>query len=387
MAENDRMFGDRWRVVRPLGKGGQGQVYEVADMGGLASPDDLARALKEGLRNIQQEIHMVNPDVRKFDELINAIRVVVAAPDAPRAALKQLLPVDEAVNATTALARMKAELDALDSVGHPALVRLLDQHIEEHWYVMEYFRAGTLDKHPERFRGRVLDALLAFRPLVEAAQALHAAGIVHRDIKPANVFVADDGHLVLGDCGLAIKLDNAERLTDTFENVGTRDYQPPWTYAMRLADVRPNFDVFGLAKLLWAMISGRPRFPLEDFDIEPHDLRRMFPDEPGVLFVHRILKKCVVRRETQCTIPDAAALLDEIDKSIQALRAGAVVPTTTGKMRCRFCGLGIYQEAEAFAVSGSRQSGSPRRYYCCDHCGHLEFFVDLGKQAPPAWTE
>lgn len=35
------------------------------------------------------------------------------------------------------------------------------------------------------------------------------------------------------------------------------------------------------------MISGRPRFPLEDFDVKPHDLRNIFPDNSDVPFVHR----------------------------------------------------------------------------------------------------
>jgi serine/threonine protein kinase len=57
---------------------------------------------------------------------------------------------------------------------------------------------------------------------------------VHRDIKPENVFIAEDGHLVLGDCGLALKLEHEDRLTLSDENVGTRDYQPPWSYGVRL---------------------------------------------------------------------------------------------------------------------------------------------------------
>ncbi len=128
------------------------------------------------------------------------------------------------------------------------------------YFVMEFFPGGPLAKNLNLFRGNVLGALRAVRPIVDAVGVLHRAGVVHRDIKPDKVFLRADQSLLLGDFGLAIKLDNRERLTDTFENVGTRDYQPPWTYSSRLEDVKPNFDVFGLAKLLWAMLSGRLSF-------------------------------------------------------------------------------------------------------------------------------
>lgn len=387
MGDESRVYGGRWHVIREIGKGGHGVVYEVADMLGQPSPHDLATMLALGLRDAEPEIHMVSPDPQSLGKLVEAIRKVVDVPNVPRAALKELLPIDAAVNATTAIERMTMEIGTLKSVAHPALIKVLDDKLDDRWFVTEYFKSGTLVGQLERYKGHVLEALLAFRPIVDATAVLHRNSIVHRDIKPDNVFVADDGHLVLGDCGLAIKLENQERITLTYENVGTRDYQPAWSYGMRLQDVKPNFDVFSLGKLLWAMVSGKPRFPLWYFDRNPHDLRTLLPDNPDVLFVQRILKQCVVEHSEHCILADASALLAEVDKSIQALSTGAVVPTTTGRMRCRFCGVGSYNKAEEFAVSGNSQSGSPRHYYCCDHCGHLEFFVYLGSRTPPAWTE
>jgi serine/threonine protein kinase len=384
-----KTYGGRWQVIDRIGRGGQGIVFRVADTKDIPTERQLVLQLKEALRATQPDINAVNPASDAFTPLIAAIRAISAPPYAGVAALKELLPFDDAVAAdeATAVRRMRNEIAALSSVNHPALVKILDQNLDQRWFAMEFFANGPISRWPARFRGRALDALKAIRPVVDAVSELHKKTTVHRDIKPDNIFLADDGRLVLGDCGLAFKLEAQDRLTLSFENVGTREYQPPWTYGMRVEDVKPNFDVFGLSKVMWAMISGKPRFPLEDFDRPPHDLRVMFPNDDGILFVHRILGKCVVRREEDCAISNAGALLTEIDSAIGALSAGAVVPRRRDEMRCRFCGVGSYAKADEFDVSGNEKAGLPREYYCCKNCGHLEFFVHLNGQMPPAWNE
>ena len=222
---------------------------------------------------------------------------------------------------------------------------------------------------------------------MNAVSALHVEKVVHRDIKPDNIFVASDDHLVLADCGLAFKLENQDRLTLTFENVGTRDFQPPWSYGMRLADVQPAFDVFSLAKVLWAMVSGRPRFPLWYFDRPEHDLRPMYPHEPAIQYVHEILKKCVVEFENQTRLRNAGELLKEVDATIAAVSVGCQLPRLKAKMRCRFCGIGTYERPGTYSIVGNLRTDYERDYFLCGHCGHLESFLwPLGKR-PPAWDQ
>jgi serine/threonine protein kinase len=128
-------------------------------------------------------------------QVTNALRPLVAQNTNPKGALKQLLPIDNAVNAQTALTRMKTELEILKAVQHPSLVRVLDDHIEDGWFVTELFRHGTLGDHIDLHKGRILQALTAFRPLVEAVSELDQRDTVHRDIKPVNVFIGDNGSL------------------------------------------------------------------------------------------------------------------------------------------------------------------------------------------------
>ena len=378
----------KWEVVKPIGQGGQGKVYLVRDASG-------ARHTRARLRNLGRAMASLvgiheESEYEKFGlQFADEVRRIAGESQAPTGALKELLPFEEgtAQDEATALGRMKQELSALESVNHPSLVKVLDSNLDQKWFVMEFFEGGTLSGHLGTYKGRVLGALRAFRPVVDAVAALHAKKIVHRDIKPDNIFVASDGHLVLADCGLAFRLENQQRLTMTFENVGTRDFQPPWSYGMRLADVQPTFDVFSLAKVLWAMVSGRPKFPLWYFDRPPHDLRQTFPDEPAVDFVHELLKKCVVESENEIKLRDAGELLGEIDTAITAVSYGRQLPGRNAKMRCQFCGLGTYEKSESFEIVGNLHTASKRTYYLCDHCGHLESFIWGPNKPPPAWEE
>ena len=132
------------------------------------------------------------------------------------------------------------------------------------------------------------------------------------------------------------------------------------------------------------MVSCRPKFPLWYFDRPEHDLRQMFPDEPAVDFVHELLKKCVVESENEIKLRDAGELLGEIDTAIASVSCGRQLPGRNAKMRCRFCGLGIYKEAERWDIVGNGGSPTQRQtYYLCDYCGHLESFI-LGRNNPPA---
>ena len=378
----------KWEVVKSIGRGGQGKVYLVRDASGTPNTKDRLKTLRHAMAalvGVQEESQYEKFGLQFADE----IRRIAGESQAPIGALKELLPFEEgtAKDEATALERMKQELSALESVNHPSLVKVLDSNLDQKWFVMEFFEGGTLSGYLGTYEGRVLGALRAFRPVVDAVAALHAKKVVHRDIKPDNIFVASDGHLVLADCGLAFRLENKERLTMTFENVGTRDFQPPWSYGMRLADVQPAFDVFSLVKVLWAMVSCRPKFPLWYFDRRGNDLRQMFPDEPAVDFVHELLRKCVVESENDIKLRDAGELLGEIGATIAAVSSGRQLPGRNATMRCQFCGVGTYEKSESYPIVGNLSTTAERTYYLCDHCGHLASFIWGLNNPPPAWKE
>ncbi|WP_405647919.1 serine/threonine-protein kinase [Streptomyces sp. NBC_00019] len=90
--------------------------------------------------------------------------------------------------------------------------------------------------------------------LVEALQAVHAAGVVHRDLKPSNVLLASDGPRVI-DFGIS-RVDGAPGLTAVGLIVGTPPFMSP--EQMKGAQVGPESDVFSLGGVLVYALSGRP---------------------------------------------------------------------------------------------------------------------------------
>jgi serine/threonine protein kinase len=132
--------------------------------------------------------------------------------------------------------------------GISGLPKLLDFNEAERWIVTEYFPERTLEHHPHKYRGKVGPALEAFRSLVQTVAMLHREAYVHRDIKPANVFIRNDDELVLGDFGIVFLPNALDRVTQTGERVGPRDYMPPWAnLGTRHEKVHPKDDVYMLA--------------------------------------------------------------------------------------------------------------------------------------------
>ena len=289
---------------------------------------------------------------------------------------------------------MKSEIETIRTISHPSLPPILDENIDCGWYVTKFFSGGTLESQSDLYQNQVLDSLRALRPVIEAVAKLHQVGVVHRDIKPANVFIDQADRLVLGDCGLAFKRDIADRVTETFENVGSRDWMPGWAMGMRLDldDVQPNFDVFSLGKVLWAMIAGKPILTLWYHRQPQFDLGAMFPDNESIAFVQTILDKTVVERATDC-LTDAMELLTSVDWAIEALTRKYRFVDGDLLRKCLVCGIGKYRQivdhdAQSQHNFGLEVISQPKfRIFVCHACGHSQLFYSIDGIRPRAWTQ
>jgi len=152
--------------------------------------------------------------------------------------------------------RLTREARAAASLTHPSIATIyaLDEIDGSLYLVAELVRGHTL--RDELACGPVPpDRLLP--TLVELAAGLaaaHAAGIVHRDFKPENIVRCLDGRVKILDFGLARLASNESRLTQTGTTLGTPGYMPPEQLSGQDVDART--DVFAFGVVGWELATG-----------------------------------------------------------------------------------------------------------------------------------
>jgi serine/threonine protein kinase len=366
-----------WEQLDPLGEGGQGKVYRARRPKRVREREDAVKAIIE---NSPFGIYTVEERRAKVDRFASAVWNYAHPDDSSELGALKIFKFDpDKAKASKALARFKNEITILRQ-DRPGLIRLLDCSENGGWMVTEFMRGGTIEQHPDTFKGDARRALKAFQSLVKTVVSLHQEGTVHRDIKPANIFIGDDGNLVLGDFGIVFLLGQAERPTVTDERVGSRDYMPPWAdLGERLEDVSPDFDVYMLGKLLWCTVSGRLKLHREDFKRERFDLTVKFPNNPDMHAVNALLEKCIVSEQKDC-LPSAHELLPLVEETVARLERGGQLLKDGIPRPCRICGEGFYRPHEQRGLTlriwrgGSDTFSMPIRPFICQSCHHIEFF-------------
>ncbi|HWN67684.1 MAG TPA: protein kinase [Haliangium sp.] len=201
----------RYEIIRTLGKGAMGVVYQARDPA--------------------------------LDRIV-AIKTIVA----PRAGKKMH---------TAYIERFKREAQAAAKMQHPAIVTIFDVGSEEHtetpYMVLEYLPGESLADRLDRVRLRLGRAIQIGLDLASALAFAHRQRIVHRDVKPANVLHAGENRWKLADFGIARMPDSD--LTQVGVFMGTPGYSPP--EAIKFGHYTPQADVFAWGAVLYEMLSGR----------------------------------------------------------------------------------------------------------------------------------
>jgi len=126
--------------------------------------------------------------------------------------------------------------------------------------------------------------------IASALEVAHEKGLVHRDIKPSNIILTSEDHAYLTDFGLTKRAASASGFTGAGQMLGTIDYVAPEQIEGGEAD--PRGDVYGLACVLYEMLSGAAPFAGQTggmakmwahLNAEPPSVREQRVDVPQAL--------------------------------------------------------------------------------------------------------
>jgi len=174
-------------------------------------------------------------------------------------ALKVLRP-DRVVSQDFVL-RFLREAKAIGRISHPNIVTVYDVG-QDHgtiYIAMEFLEGRPLN---EVIKGRTLPLEEAVQMCSEVAEALgyaHSKGITHRDIKPSNIILTPDRQTKLTDFGIArIEDPEAAQQTQAGDILGTPVYMAPEQVLGQKADGRT--DLYALGVILYEMVVGKRPF-------------------------------------------------------------------------------------------------------------------------------
>ncbi len=166
-------------------------------------------------------------------------------------------------NFSQGLERFLTEARLLGRVDHPNVARVLSafERNGTGYMAMSYESGNTLDTRIRRRRKMNESSLRQLAlGLLDALDAIHAAGIIHRDIKPSNILIARDGRPVLLDFGSATRV-RGDHCDAGLSTIST-GYSPIELYQPEHYAQGPWTDIYGTAAILYRIITGvRPAPP------------------------------------------------------------------------------------------------------------------------------
>lgn len=321
-----------YRIVRPLGQGGMGAVYEA-----------------------------------------------VQEPIGRRVAVKVLLP--QHAQDRDAVHRFFNEARAVNLIEHPSIVQVSDfvQVPDGPVYlVMEYLRGQTLSArmeglHKQGNRLPLKEVVQLAAQLADALSAAHAKSVVHRDLKPSNVMIVPDPAVPDGarakllDFGIAKLARTESRGTATHEVFGTPQYMSPEQCA-GAGGVDAKTDVYALGVMLFELLAGRLPFlaetPLEYMGQhafkEPPPITELAPQTPKELsaLVQRMLLKDKQVRPSMQQV--GTELVRMLSTASDALLPPVTSSTELGEARTDRANQGALQAGPLSTLGKSLRQPQPR---------------------------
>ncbi|MEJ7597978.1 MAG: serine/threonine-protein kinase [Kofleriaceae bacterium] len=210
-----QVIGGRYQVVRLIGRGGMGAVYEVVNT-------RLGRSF--------------------------AMKILIG----------------EDANDDEVLSRFRREADMIARIKHPNIVEVIDWESLDDGspcIILEYLQGEDLARRIRDAAPLPWPAIARFGDHVLSALSIaHAANIVHRDLKPQNIFLAHDDsgdeRAKLLDFGVSKIRDSQSLVTTDARLLGTPSYMAPEQAEGRHEDVGPATDLWAMGAILYEMATG-----------------------------------------------------------------------------------------------------------------------------------
>lgn len=275
--EHGDLLSDRFLILRALGRGGMGEVYEAED-----------RELE-----IRSAIKVMSAEWASHNDVARAFR---------------------------------SEIQIARLITHPNVCRIHDLTIHRAdggnvlLLSMELIEGETLAQRLRRVgRMSIAEAEPLLRQLLAGLQAAHKVGIMHRDLKPSNLMlrVGANGsveELVILDFGLARTCRSDASGAPPTKIMGTPVYMAPEQVRGRCL---PESDIYGVGLILFEMLTGERPFEgdpltqvLRRLVEDPRSPRSLLPRIPSLW--ERIIKTCLARDPAArfSTSADVVAALD-----------------------------------------------------------------------------
>ncbi|HVF38777.1 MAG TPA: serine/threonine-protein kinase [Gemmatimonadaceae bacterium] len=236
-----------YKVIRILGEGGMGIVYEAAETGAVR-------------RSV-------------------ALKIVRAG-----------------LNSREVRARFDAERQALALMDHAGIAKVLqagETPAGEPFFAMELVKGPSLTEYCDNKRLPTEERLRLFAAVCHAVQHAHQKGVIHRDLKPTNILVAEqDGRAQpkVIDFGIAkalgLQLTERTLVTHVGFALGTAAYMSPEQAESSGVDVDTRTDIYSLGVILYELLVGR------------------LPIDPSVHGIHAFLAR-LASGETNAPRPSA----------------------------------------------------------------------------------